>query len=90
VKGCAPLKAVFLLEHGPYHEILDLTPAEAVKALFRQLVPPVGLEDSLAGSSLGQMLDVAERLVETFPVKLLRFRPDNGFWSEIERTFIRG
>lgn len=88
-RGRAPMKSVFILEQGPKHEIMDLTPAESTKALFRQLVPPAGLEDSLTDSTIGQMMDLAKRVVETLPVKLLRFRPDAGFWGEIERAFIR-
>jgi hypothetical protein len=90
VQGCVPLKVVFLLEHGAEHEIEDLSMTSATKALFQQLVPPVGLEESLSGTSIGRMLDVAARLAEAVPVRRLRFRPDPGFWEAIDKLLMEG
>ena len=85
--GAAPLKAVFCIAHGKEHRLVDMTKAEAVRSVFHQIVPPMGLHEELSAAFLGVMLDAAERLAERVPVQGLEFRPDGGFWELIDREY---
>ena len=90
VQGCVPLRGVFLIEHGPEHRVGELSLPEAAKRLLAQLAPPVGLEETMGGASVGRMLEITDRLLARVPVRRLRFRPDPGFWDEIDRVCARG
>lgn len=81
--GRAPLKGLFLLAHGPEHEVLDLGRAEAIAAVATQVVPPVGLSAAIPADIQLRMVDLASRLCAAAPVKRLSFTPDSGFWPVI-------
>ncbi len=83
--GHAPLKTVFLLEHGPEHQLSAISPAEAVKTLMSQIVPPIGLEETMTSITKNKMFDYAEKIVNDIPVYRLSFKPDNGFWGIIDK-----
>jgi hypothetical protein len=85
--GSAPLRAVFLLEHGSSHEVRPLGRAKAMTQLASQVVPPVGLDGVLNHRARETVLEVSERLSRRVPVQLLRFSPDPGFWDVIDREF---
>ncbi len=82
--GSAPLVAIFLLAHGPAHRIRGVPRAEATAQITSQIVPPVGLEDALDGKATAATLETAIQLTERVPVKILEFRPDEGFWTAID------
>ena len=82
--GSAPLVAIFLLAHGPAHRVRDVPRAEATAQITSQIVPPVGLEDALDGKATAATLETAIQLTECVPVKILEFRPDEGFWTAID------
>lgn len=86
-EGNAQLKAVFLLEHGPRHQILDINPSDAILILMSQIVPPFGLEDIMTNTIKIEMLNIAERLEKSVPVRRLSFTPDIKFWDEIEKNY---
>ncbi len=81
--GSAPLRAVFLLQHGPDHRIEPINPAFAIALLTGQVVAPLPLEEALSPATSQAMLDVAARLAEAAPVRRLLFTPDPGFWPVI-------
>ncbi|MFO7652787.1 MAG: hypothetical protein R6X25_03090 [Candidatus Krumholzibacteriia bacterium] len=82
--GEAPLRAVFLLEHGPEHRVVLLPGAEAVAALTTQVVPPIGLEAFLTNQITVSMFHAAREIADSVPVRSLEFRRDDGFWSAID------
>jgi hypothetical protein len=82
--GSAPLVAIFLLAHGPAHRVRGVPRAEATAQITSQIVPPVGLEDALDGKATAATLETAIQLTERVPVKILEFRPDEGFWTAID------
>jgi hypothetical protein len=88
--GAAPLRAVFLLEHGEDHRVVDPGPAAAAAALTAQLVPPIGLEDFMSQATTAAMFDRALATAERVPTATLRFRPDANFWSAIDDYLLRG
>ena len=83
----APLRAVFLLAHGPAHRLEPVGAAAAVAALTGQVVAPLGLEDALSPRISVRMLDLAGRLAAGSPVRRLAFTPDAGFWRVIDDEF---
>lgn len=83
--GHAPLKAVFLLEHGREHELAHVSPAESVKTIMSQIVPPVGLDETMTHMTKIQMFDYAEKIEKNIPVCRLWFKRDDGFWNIIDR-----
>jgi hypothetical protein len=87
--GAAPLEAVFLLEHGPRHELKPVGLGEAAGAIAGQVAPPVGLDEVAGSSTRLAMLDLASRLVHAVPVRRLSFLPDDGFWPLILEAFIQ-
>jgi len=86
--GRAPLRAVLLLAHGPSHRLGEATRVDAVAALTREIVPPMGLEDAWTPAVRAAMLDLADRLSGSVPVRRLEFRPDPDFWQELDRAFL--
>jgi len=86
--GDVPLSVVFLLTHGNTHQIHEISRAIAVKTILTQIVPPVGLEEELTNKTRVSMMELADRLSATVPVRVLEFSPDPGFWKVIDREFI--
>ena len=85
--GSAPLRAVLLLEHGPRHEVEEAAAAEAVAVLAGEIVPPVGLDELPGAVTLPAMVDAASAIAAETTLKVLRFRPDPGFWQPIAAAF---
>lgn len=85
--GCAPLRAVLLLEHGPVHELGDTTESAAVAVLAGEIVPPVGLDEVPGPDTLPRMVDAAQAIAANTTLKVMRFTPDPGFWKILESTF---
>jgi hypothetical protein len=84
-EGTARLKAVYLLEHGPSHQVIDINPSDAILILMSQIVPPLGLEDVMTNKIKLEMLNIAEKLEKSVPVRRLSFTPDIKFWDEIKK-----
>lgn len=87
--GRAPLKAILLLKQAPLHRLSEVGRSEAVVTLMPQIVPPVGLEEELTPKARATMLEWADRLSCSAPVRRLEFLPDPGFWKEIDHEFCR-
>lgn len=85
--GRALLKAVFLLDHQPEHGIRNVREIEAVTSIGREIVPPVGLDEMPDEHTLPAMVDAAQRILQSVPVRCLEFRPDPGFWPLILSAF---
>lgn len=81
--GSAELKAIFFLEHADTHRVSTEKKSTAVKALFREIVPVIGLEEEITPETHTVMLDYAAVIVQKTPVYRLGFLPDPGFWEEI-------
>lgn len=90
VQGKAPLRAVFLLHQGPAHRLLPVGRTEAAAGIFQQVVPPIGLDEPIGPAAQARMLEAADRLAQRVPVRRLEFRPDAGFWGEIDAAAQRG
>lgn len=82
-KGSAELKAIFFLEHADTHRVYREKESRAVKTLFQEIVPAIGLEDEMNSEIHAAMLDHAVTIVKRTPVYKLEFLPDKGFWDEI-------
>ena len=85
--GVAPLRAILLLEHGSGHELAGIPPGEAVAVLAGEIVPPVGLDEIPGPGTLPAMVDAARLMAADTTLKLLRFRPDAGFWQTLAAAF---
>ncbi len=83
--GEAPLRGIYLLSHGPEHQLHKVGVAEAVATVAPQIVPPVGLEEAVPADIRLQMVDLAARLCDKISAHRLEFRPDEGFWDVIDR-----
>jgi hypothetical protein len=83
--GCADLKGIFLLEQADTHSLTGVKKSSAVKSLFQEIVPVIGLEEEMTGNTHAIMLDYAAILAREIPVYTLKFLPDPGFWEVIER-----
>ena len=83
IEGSAPLRAVFLIAQAPAHRVLPVRRAEALAALFQQIVPPVSLDEPVSGVARERMLEAAEGLLARVPAYRLEFRQDGGFWALI-------
>jgi len=90
VPGQAPLRALFLLRQGQAHALLPVGRAEAAAAVFQQIVPPVRLDEPIGPAAHARMLEAADRLIQRAPMRTLQFRPDAGFWDEIDAAVQRG
>lgn len=82
-KGAAPLRGIFFLKHGQAHKLTPLKHTKALRLLFQQIVPPIGLEEVLTGTTQSFMLDSTTHISARVPVYQLEFLPDAGFWDEI-------
>jgi len=85
--GVAPLRAILLLEHGPAHELAEVSSSEAVAVLAGEIVPPVGLDELPGATTLPSMVDAARLIARDTTLKYLRFRPDAGFWQTLAAGF---
>ena len=84
-EGRSALKAVLLLRQGLEHKLAKVDGAEAVKALMREIVPPIGLDEEITPEVRADMLDMAIRLQKSIPVYRLEFQHNGGFWKLIDR-----
>lgn len=84
VRAEAPLRAIFLLEQGPRHRAVPLSPGEAAFDLYGEIVPPVGILDAWAPPRAQAMADAAGRLAEGVPCFRLAFAPDAGVWEAVD------
>ena len=85
--GCAPLRAVLLLEHGPGHELGEAVLADAVATVAAEIIPPVGLDEVPGPATLPAMVDAARDLAAQTPLKVLSFAPDPGLWTPLAAAF---
>ena len=81
--GSAPLAGVFLLNKAPAHSLTEVNPAEAASHLAAEIVPFIGLEDTVSPDTVPQLVDAATRILEGVPVQRLNLLPDPDFWLVI-------
>lgn len=74
----APIGALFFLDQGPSNRIDELTPAEAVRRLMRNIL--FFAEDPALVETL---LSTACEFVQKVPVRRLTFYPDSRVWDDI-------
>jgi hypothetical protein len=74
----APLAVVYVLGHGPENRMDDLPPAEAARALLRNVLF-FAQDAELAQRVFHAACDLSERV----PVRRLTFRPDPRIWELI-------
>jgi hypothetical protein len=79
----APVSALFFLEQGPENRVDELSPAEAVRRLMRNIL--FFAEDP---SLVKQLLDTACDFVARVPIRRLTFYPDSRVW-EVVRGLVR-
>ncbi|MBS1839266.1 MAG: hypothetical protein JSS69_14445 [Acidobacteria bacterium] len=77
----APLRQIFLLEHGTTNEIIPLHPARAAAEIFTRVFVP-----HHNGVSLQETLAFIEKMVSAIPAARFRFRPDESAIEEILRA----
>lgn len=87
--GNALLKAIFCIEHGRSHKIVDIKESTVIKLLAKEIIPPIGLNETITTSTFADMIDTAKKLHDKVIVKKLEFLPDNGFWKEIDKLFFK-
>jgi len=83
----APLAALFFLEKGPENRMDELSPAEAVRRLMRNIL--FFAEDQCL---VEKLLATACYFVARVPIRRLTFYPDARVWDEVrnfERNFER-
>ena len=80
----APLKAVFLLEHGKENCLEAINKAVFVGKFLNEVVPPIPLLITDKTGAFSKMMDFATRLVQNVPVYNLKFLPDKSFWDCID------
>jgi hypothetical protein len=85
VQGTAPLSAVFLLSHKDADRVVPAVQKAAVSGILQQIVPPIGLSETIEKHTLENMLEAALRILQNAPVYELRFTLAGGFWIEIDR-----
>jgi hypothetical protein len=74
----APVSALFFLEKGPENRVDELTPAEAVRRLMRNIL--FFAEDN---ELVEKLLATACDFVQQVPVRCLTFYPDSRVWDEV-------
>lgn len=84
-KGSAKLKAILILKQSKVHKISRIKSTETVKSIFKEIVPPIGLEEKMDSAVHSDMLNYAISLAQDVPVYQLEFLPDNGFWFQIDK-----
>ncbi len=83
----APLRAIMLLDKGPEHQLHEISQRAAVTLIASQIAPPVGIEDQMNQTTGMDLLELADRLSMSAPVRKMTFLPDAGFWAEINEAF---
>jgi hypothetical protein len=76
----APIAALFFLEKGPENRIEELSSAEAVRRLMRNIL--FFAEDP---SLVEELLATACAFVASLPIRRLTFYPDSRVWNDIRR-----
>lgn len=76
----APIAGLFFLEKGPSNRIDDLSSAEAVRRLMRNVL--FFAEDP---SLVEELLATACAFVASLPIRRLTFYPDSQVWDEVRR-----
>lgn len=76
----APIAALFFLEKGPENRIDELSSAEAVRRLMRNIL--FFAEDS---ALVEELLATACAFVASLPIRRLTFYPDSQVWDEVRR-----
>ena len=76
----APIAALFFLEKGPSNRIDELSSAEAVRRLMRNIL--FFAEDP---SLVEEILATACAFVAALPIRRLTFYPDSRVWDDIRR-----
>jgi hypothetical protein len=76
----APITALFFLEQGPSNRIDELSSAEAVRRLLRNIL--FFAEDP---SLVEELLSTACAFVASLPIRRLTFYPDRRVWDDIRR-----
>jgi hypothetical protein len=76
----APIGALFFLEKGPSNRIEELSSAEAVRRLMRNIL--FFAEDP---SLVEELLSTACAFVASLPIRRLTFYPDSRVWNDIRR-----
>jgi hypothetical protein len=79
----APVSALFFLEKGPENRVDELSSAEAVRLLMRNIL--FFAEDH---GLVEKLLDTACDFVARVPIRRLMFYPDASVWNEV-RNFAR-
>ena len=79
----APVSALFFLEQGPENRVDELSSAEAVRRLMRNIL--FFAEDPVL---VKQLLDTACDFVARVPIRCLTFYPDSRVWDKV-RNFAR-
>jgi hypothetical protein len=79
----APVEALFFLEKGPENRVDELSPAEAVRRLMRNIL--FFAEDR---GLVEKLLATACEFVARVPIRRLTFYPDARVWDEV-RNFAR-
>jgi hypothetical protein len=79
----APVSALFFLEKGPENQVDELSSAEAVRRLMRNIL--FFAEDH---GLVEKLLDTACDFVARVPIRRLTFYPDARVWDEV-RNFAR-
>jgi hypothetical protein len=77
----APVAALFFLEQGPENRIEELSPAEAVRRLMRNIL--FFAEDRVL---VEKLFATACEFVNTVPIRRLTFYPDTRVW-DLVRSF---
>jgi hypothetical protein len=77
----APVAALFFLEQGPENRIEELSPAEAVRRLMRNIL--FFAEDRIL---VEKLFATACDFVNTVPIRRLTFYPDTRVWDQV-RSF---
>jgi hypothetical protein len=88
VEGTATLGSLFLLQQSGVNRITEIKKSLAVKTLFHEIVPVIGLEETITPETHEAMLDYAAEIAQKTPVYNLEFRKDSGFWAEIEKVIV--
>jgi hypothetical protein len=76
----APIGALFFLEKGPENRVDEISSAEAVRRLMRNIL--FFAEDP---SLVEELLATACAFVASLPIRRLTFYPDSQVWDEVRR-----
>lgn len=76
----APIAALFFLEKGPENRIDEMSSAEAVRRLMRNIL--FFAEDP---NLVEELLSTACAFVASLPIRRLTFYPDSQVWEQVRR-----